>query len=73
MQDHGQGITPEVLEKLGTPFVSTKEAGTGLGLSVCSAAARHQAIIDVNTAPRGTLLRYASKRSDQMRRKGIMT
>lgn len=62
VQDHGQGITPEVLEKLGTPFVSTKETGTGLGLSVCYAiAARHQATIDVNTGPSGTTFRVRFK------------
>lgn len=31
----GEGIPPEVIEKLGTPFFTTKENGTGLGLSVC--------------------------------------
>lgn len=34
IQDNGCGIPPKVLEKLGTPFVSTKENGTGLGIMV---------------------------------------
>ncbi len=53
--DEGKGIEPEILEKLGTPFFTTKETGTGLGLAVChSIAARHNAKIDVETGPSGT-------------------
>ncbi|WNR45698.1 PAS domain-containing sensor histidine kinase [Paenibacillus roseipurpureus] len=33
--DQGCGIAPERLPKLGEPFYSTKEKGTGLGLMVC--------------------------------------
>ncbi|HEV8058356.1 MAG TPA: ATP-binding protein [Gemmataceae bacterium] len=32
--DDGQGIDPELTERLFTPFVSSKSTGTGLGLSV---------------------------------------
>ena len=32
--DQGPGIAPEVVDKIFTPFVSTKERGTGLGLSI---------------------------------------
>lgn len=53
--DEGKGIEPETLEKLGTPFFTTKETGTGLGLAVCySIAARHNAKIEVETGPSGT-------------------
>ncbi len=53
--DQGEGINPEVLEKLGTPFFSTKDNGTGLGLGVCYAiAARHRAKIEIETSPKGT-------------------
>ncbi len=55
VQDQGTGIKPEVLEKLGTPFFTTKDNGTGLGLAVCySIAARHNASIKVDTGPNGT-------------------
>lgn len=32
--DHGAGISPEVLSKIGQPFFTTKEKGTGLGMMV---------------------------------------
>jgi two-component system, sporulation sensor kinase D len=35
VKDSGQGITPEHLKSLFTPFFSTKEGGTGLGLTIC--------------------------------------
>jgi len=55
IHDDGGGIAPEVLQKIGTPFYTTKETGTGLGLSVCySIAARHNAIIAIETSAKGT-------------------
>ena len=55
IQDDGTGIEPEVLGKIGTPFFTTKESGTGLGLAVCySIAARHNAKIDIETGSIGT-------------------
>lgn len=33
--DHGVGIPPEKIPKLGEPFFTTKEKGTGLGLMMC--------------------------------------
>jgi PAS domain S-box-containing protein len=55
VQDQGPGIAPEVLEKIGTPFFTTKDNGTGLGLAVCySIAERHSARIDIKTGAAGT-------------------
>lgn len=55
VKDQGEGIKPEVLEKLGTPFFSTKDNGTGLGLGICyGIAARHQAKIQIQTSTQGT-------------------
>lgn len=53
--DQGVGIKPEIMDKIDTPFFTTKEKGTGLGLPVChSIALRHNATIDVKTSSEGT-------------------
>jgi signal transduction histidine kinase len=55
IKDDGPGIAPEVMEKIGSSFITTKESGTGLGLPVCySIAARHNASIKVETGSFGT-------------------
>jgi signal transduction histidine kinase len=55
VQDEGIGIEPEILEKIGTPFFTTKDNGTGLGLATCySIAERHNARIDIDTCETGT-------------------
>jgi len=55
VSDTGCGMTTEVVEKLGTPFFTTKAGGIGLGMAVCySIAARHNLTIDVKSSPRGT-------------------
>ncbi|WP_216828557.1 PAS domain-containing sensor histidine kinase [Alkalihalobacterium elongatum] len=35
ISDEGKGIPPEILNRIGEPFYTTKEKGTGLGLMVC--------------------------------------
>jgi two-component system, sporulation sensor kinase A len=35
IEDEGVGIPPDLLERLGEPFLTTKDKGTGLGLMVC--------------------------------------
>lgn len=55
VKDQGKGIETDTLDKLGTPFYTTKDTGTGLGLAVCySIAARHNATIKVETNSGGT-------------------
>ncbi|MEG6523200.1 PAS domain S-box protein [Desulfotomaculum sp. 1211_IL3151] len=55
VQDQGTGILPEQMEKLGTPFYTTKEKGTGLGLANCfSVVARHRGTIQVESGSGGT-------------------
>jgi len=63
--DQGGGIEPEILNKLGTPFLTTKEQGTGLGLAVCySIAARHNATIDISTSSKGSTFFMRFKLTD---------
>ena len=55
VQDHGKGINPNAIDKIGTPFFTTKDNGTGLGLATCySIVARHNASINFDTGPSGT-------------------
>ncbi|MCL6445835.1 MAG: HAMP domain-containing histidine kinase, partial [Alicyclobacillus sp.] len=35
IQDEGVGIPSDIISKLGEPFFTTKEKGTGLGLMIC--------------------------------------
>ncbi len=55
IQDEGTGIKPEIIDRLGTPFLTTKETGTGLGLAVCyGIVARHNATITIESSPMGS-------------------
>ncbi len=50
--DEGAGISREVIDKLGTPFFTTKENGVGLGLAVCyRIVQRHNAVMSVESQP----------------------
>ena len=50
IQDQGSGISAEVLDKLGTPFLTTKENGIGIGLAVCYRIVhRHAGTIEVDS------------------------
>ena len=65
VKDEGRGIPPEVAEKLGTPFFTTKENGTGLGLAICySIAARHNAQIKIDSSSSGTKISVIFKLPD---------
>ena len=53
--DDGPGIPEEVRARIYEPFFSTKESGTGLGMSIVhSLVALHGGTIDLDTGPRGT-------------------
>ena len=55
--DQGGGFDPVIFEKLGTPFLTTKEQGTGLGIAICqSIVARHQASINFESSLKGTIV-----------------
>jgi len=66
VKDEGKGIERDVLEKIGTPFFTTKDNGTGLGLAVCySIAARHNAKIEIETGSKGTTFFVRFKKSNE--------
>lgn len=55
ISDTGPGMPPQILNNLGTPFITTKENGVGLGLAVCfRIAERHNAKIELSTSNTGT-------------------
>ncbi|KYZ77973.1 PAS domain-containing sensor histidine kinase [Anaerosporomusa subterranea] len=55
VSDQGSGVPEHILNNLGTPFLTTKDNGTGLGLPMCYRIAhRHQADIKVETSFQGT-------------------
>jgi signal transduction histidine kinase len=58
VQDDGCGMPSHVLAHLGTPFQSTKENGTGLGLPLCLGIAQaHGAELSFDSAPdHGTIV-----------------
>ncbi|HZH46056.1 MAG TPA: ATP-binding protein [Roseococcus sp.] len=59
VEDNGPGMAPEILERLFQPFLSTKEKGMGIGLSICRAIieAHHGKIEALNPEGSGTILR----------------
>jgi PAS domain S-box-containing protein len=59
--DNGGGISPQVMERLFQPFVTSKRQGLGLGLSVCRSIIRaHGGILSaVNNPERGATFRVA--------------
>lgn len=66
VKDQGKGIDSSILDKIGTPFFTTKEHGTGLGLAVCySIAARHDAVVQVDTGPGGTTFNVVFKQVER--------
>lgn len=56
VEDQGTGIPADVVEHLATPFFTTKEKGTGLGLAVCCRIVeRHNAYMEYDSSTKGTM------------------
>ena len=52
VSDNGPGIPPAIIDKVVTPFFTTKEEGSGLGLSIVSRIAReHRGRFIITAAP----------------------
>ena len=54
IHDSGAGFASEILDRLFEPFSSTKETGTGLGMSICRRIVEaHSGEISVTNSPQG--------------------
>ena len=52
VRDTGPGIKPEILDHIFEPFITTKEYGLGLGLSICyNIIQKHGGQITVDSQP----------------------
>ncbi|HSD90935.1 MAG TPA: protoglobin domain-containing protein [Kofleriaceae bacterium] len=57
VRDTGPGMSDEVRRRIFEPFFSTKENGSGMGMSIVhSFVTMHAGSIDIMTSPRGTLV-----------------
>lgn len=65
--DQGTGMPPEVLEKIGNPFYTTKQDGTGLGLATCRQIVRdHKGAMWIESKARmGTTVRLLFPANDE--------
>jgi signal transduction histidine kinase len=60
VEDTGQGIPDEIRTRIYEPFFSTKDNGTGMGMTIVhNFVAMHDGKIDITTGPRGTLIDVA--------------
>lgn len=58
--DQGHGIPAEIINEIGRPFFTTKQTGTGLGLSVSQKIiAKHNGKIDLQTSEQGTIFKIS--------------
>jgi signal transduction histidine kinase len=54
VRDSGTGLSPESIEAMTTPFGSTEELGSGLGVAICKTIMeKHGNIFEVDTPPGG--------------------
>lgn len=64
--DQGSGISPEVIDKIGIPFFTTKNHGTGLGVATCyNIAYKNNARMKFETSSAGTVFRVIFRISEE--------
>ncbi len=62
VEDQGSGIPEDIQEQIGTPFFTTKESGTGLGIAISmKIAERHNAELVYETGENGTTFKVIFK------------
>ncbi|HWP98226.1 MAG TPA: PAS domain S-box protein [Syntrophomonadaceae bacterium] len=60
IHDQGHGMSQDVKKNIGTPFFTTKDDGTGLGIPICYGIAnRHNAPIKIYSSTEGTEFRIS--------------
>lgn len=62
--DTGSGISSDIADKIGTPFLTTKENGSGLGLMICRTIAEaHNGTVTIENADIGckTTLKFKNE------------
>lgn len=60
VQDNGRGITPEMRDKVFSPFCTTKARGMGLGLPIVKRTVYdHNGRVDIDSSVRGTAVNIA--------------
>jgi signal transduction histidine kinase len=60
VSDNGPGMTDDVRARIFEPFFSTKEFGTGMGMSIVhSFVAMHDGRVEIATSPNGTTIDVA--------------
>ncbi|CDX04672.1 nitrogen specific signal transduction histidine kinase NtrB [Desulfitobacterium sp. LBE] len=70
VKDQGCGIPEEIRDKIGTPFFTTKESGTGLGIAISMGIAhRHNAELTFDTGDQGTTFKVIFKRRNILGKK----
>ncbi|MEW6547176.1 MAG: ATP-binding protein [Bacillota bacterium] len=63
--DNGPGIPHEIRSRLFQPFVTTKEGGTGLGLTICrNIVSQHGGNIRIRSGKRGTIVQVSLPPAD---------
>lgn len=68
VQDQGCGIPEEIQSKIGTPFFTTKESGTGLGIAISMGIAhRHNAKLVFDTGDQGTTFKLIFSKGNKIK------
>ncbi len=66
--DDGPGIPADVLPRIYEPFFTTKDGGTGMGMSIAhSLVAQHDGSIEISSSPSGTVVEVALPRHARVR------
>jgi signal transduction histidine kinase len=67
--DRGNGVAPEVTERIFEPFYSTKPQGLGMGLSICRAIIRAHGgrLLAANNPDRGATFHFTLQVGEEKR------